>query len=199
MSTKVPLAATAMAAAILALAGWAGAHDASAPLSEHYFSRPDAEKDGQDAKKDAKKGGKADASKAAPGGAAAGAGGDEKPFDTVVKDYEEITGVLRFYRKADDNKTLLEIPIDQLDKTLFFAWSVDQSVGERGLYASRSAPTSRSTSTGSARTSSGSRRTPRSPRPKGARKRARPRSRSRTRSWHRRRSSPSRMPSGRAC
>ncbi len=138
MFKRLSLTVTLMAAALVALAGWAAADDADASLSQRYFEPADARQEsaGKDAKKKDAKGGKADASKAAAG-AAAGSG-DEKPFDTVVKDYEEIAGLFRFYRKADENKTLLEIPVDQLDKTFLFAWSVDQSVGERGLYASQS-------------------------------------------------------------
>jgi len=61
---------------------------------------------------------------------------EEKAFADVVKDMEVIKGLFTFYRKADDNKILMEILPDQLDKMLLFAASIDQAVGERGLYAS---------------------------------------------------------------
>ena len=61
---------------------------------------------------------------------------EEKAFADVVKDMEAIKGLFTYYRKADDNKILMEILPDQLDKMLLFAASIDQAVGERGLYAS---------------------------------------------------------------
>lgn len=139
MSTRTPLTAAVIASAVLVLAAFASPRPASASLFGHVFHRSDSAKDSAPQAAKDKKGGKTDAAKPGAGAAAAGGGGggDEKPFDAVVKDYEEIPGVFRFYRKADDNKTLLEIPIDQLDKTFLFAWSVDNSVGERGLYASQ--------------------------------------------------------------
>src|SRR6266542_4682430 len=67
-----------------------------------------------------------------------GAKGDEdKPFDEIVKDMEVLKGLFTFYRKAEDNRILMEILPEQLDKTFLFAATVDQSVGERGLYASQ--------------------------------------------------------------
>ncbi|MEW6156261.1 MAG: zinc-dependent metalloprotease [Verrucomicrobiota bacterium] len=62
---------------------------------------------------------------------------DDKPFDEVVKDMEVLKGFFTFYRKADENKVLMEIRPDQIDKIFLFASSVDQSVGERGLYAAQ--------------------------------------------------------------
>jgi hypothetical protein len=64
-------------------------------------------------------------------------GDEEKPFDEVVKDMEVLKGLFTFYRKADDNRVLMEILPEQLDKTFIFAATVDQSVGERGLYAAQ--------------------------------------------------------------
>jgi hypothetical protein len=64
---------------------------------------------------------------------------EEKAFEDVVKDMEVIPGLFTFYRKAEDNKVLLEIRPDQLEKTFLFAATVDQSVGEKGLYASQQA------------------------------------------------------------
>jgi protein-S-isoprenylcysteine O-methyltransferase Ste14 len=61
-------------------------------------------------------------------------GGDEKPFDEVVKDMTVTKGLFTFYRRADDGKVLIEILPDQLDKTFLFAGTLDQSVGERGFY-----------------------------------------------------------------
>ncbi len=61
---------------------------------------------------------------------------EEKPFDEVVKDMEVVKGLFTFYRKADENKILVELLPDQLEKTYLFAATTDQAVGERGLYAS---------------------------------------------------------------
>jgi hypothetical protein len=63
--------------------------------------------------------------------------GEDKPFDEVVKDMEVIKGVFTFYKKADENKILLEILPDQMDKLFLFAGSVDSSIGERGFYAAQ--------------------------------------------------------------
>ena len=64
-------------------------------------------------------------------------GDEDKPFDEIVKDMEVLKGLFTFYRKAEDNRILMEILPEQLDKTFLFAATVDQSVGERGLYASQ--------------------------------------------------------------
>jgi hypothetical protein len=64
-------------------------------------------------------------------------GDDEKPFDEVVKDMEVLKGLFTFYRKAEDNRFLMEILPEQIDKTFIFAATVDQSVGERGFYAAQ--------------------------------------------------------------
>src|SRR5437667_4244900 len=62
---------------------------------------------------------------------------EDKPFDEIVKDMEVLKGLFTFYRKAEDNRILIEILPEQLDKTFLFAATVDQSVGERGLYAAQ--------------------------------------------------------------
>src|SRR6266404_4701584 len=62
---------------------------------------------------------------------------EEKPFDEVVKDMEVLKGLFTFYRKAEDNRILMELLPEQLDRTFLFAATVDQSVGERGLYAAQ--------------------------------------------------------------
>jgi hypothetical protein len=64
---------------------------------------------------------------------------DEKPFDEIVKNMEVIKGLFTFYRKADENKIYLEITTNQFDKLFLFSSSIDQSAGERGLYASQQA------------------------------------------------------------
>jgi hypothetical protein len=63
--------------------------------------------------------------------------GDEKSFADVVKDMEVIKGLFTFYRKAEENKIYIEIQTNQFDRTFLFAGSIDQSVGERGLYSSQ--------------------------------------------------------------
>src|SRR5213593_3114443 len=70
-------------------------------------------------------------------GAAKGGGGgasEDKAFDEVVKDMEVIPGLFTIYRKADDNKLLMEIRPEQLEHLFLFAMSFDQSTGERGFY-----------------------------------------------------------------
>ena len=62
--------------------------------------------------------------------------GDDKPFDEVVKDMEEVKGLFTFYRRAEDNKLFLELPPGQLDHVFLFTASIDRSAGERGFYAS---------------------------------------------------------------
>jgi hypothetical protein len=85
--------------------------------------------DKKDSKKDSKK---SEEKPAAPG--------DEKTFETVTKDMTPAAGLFTFYRKADENKTLMEIAPDQLEKLFLFAASVDQSVGERGFYGAQQGP-----------------------------------------------------------
>jgi hypothetical protein len=63
--------------------------------------------------------------------------GEDKPFDDVVKDMEVIKGLFTFYRKADENKVLMEIQPDQLDQVFLFAATQEQATGERGFYASQ--------------------------------------------------------------
>ena len=63
--------------------------------------------------------------------------GDEKPFADIIKGMEPIKGVFTFYRKADENKIYLEITPEQFERTFLFAGSIEQSVGERGLYSSQ--------------------------------------------------------------
>ena len=85
-------------------------------------------KDGSGSKQDAKK---TDGDKA----------GDDKPFDTVVKDMEVVKGLFTFYRKDDENKLLLEILPDQLEKTFLFASSTDHAEPSRsGRLRSRPPP-----------------------------------------------------------
>ena len=61
--------------------------------------------------------------------------GDDKPFDQIVKDMDEIKGLFTFYRRAEDNKVFLEIQPAQLDHVFLFNTSIDRSAGERGFYA----------------------------------------------------------------
>ena len=63
--------------------------------------------------------------------------GDEKAFNDLVKDMDVIKGVFTFYRRADENKIYLEIATNQFDRTFLFAGSIEESVGERGLYSSQ--------------------------------------------------------------
>ena len=61
----------------------------------------------------------------------------QEAAEEVVKDMEVLKGLFTFYRKAEDNRILMEVLPEQLDKTFLFAATVDQSVGERGLYAAQ--------------------------------------------------------------
>lgn len=103
------------------------------------FDSDDAFAESKDDKKDDKKEEKKKNGKNDPKAAAAPAEkpGDDKPFDTVIKDMEESKGLFTVYRKADENKTLIEIQPSQLDKLYLFSISVDQAVGERGFYAAQ--------------------------------------------------------------
>jgi len=67
----------------------------------------------------------------------AGKGGDEKPFDDMVKDMTVTKGLFTFYRRAEDGKVLMEILPNQLDKTFLFAGTLDQALGERGFYGAQ--------------------------------------------------------------
>ncbi|TMQ55618.1 MAG: zinc-dependent metalloprotease [Candidatus Eisenbacteria bacterium] len=67
----------------------------------------------------------------------AGKPGDDKPFDEVVKDMTVVKGLFTFYRRADDNKVLMEILPAQLDRTFLFAGTLDQALGERGFYGAQ--------------------------------------------------------------
>lgn len=59
---------------------------------------------------------------------------EDKPFEEVVKDMEKIEGLFTFYRKADENKVLIELRPDQLDHDFIFSAKTEQATGERGLY-----------------------------------------------------------------
>ena len=67
----------------------------------------------------------------------AGKPGDDKPFDEVVKDMEVVQGVFTFYRRADESRILMEVQPDQLEKRFLFAATLDQAVGERGIYGAQ--------------------------------------------------------------
>ncbi len=62
---------------------------------------------------------------------------DEKAFNDVVKDMEVVKGVFTFYRKSDENRIYMEILPSQLEETFLFGGSIEQAVGERGLYSSQ--------------------------------------------------------------
>jgi hypothetical protein len=114
------------AALMILTAGAAVAHDVSSAADvDELFS---ADKNS----KDKGKGGKG-----AQATAPAEKPGDDKPFDTVIKDMEVTKGLFTIYRKAEDNKTLIEILPDQLDKMFLFAGTIDQATGERGFYGAQ--------------------------------------------------------------
>ena len=69
--------------------------------------------------------------------------GEDKAFDEVIKDMEVKKGIFTFYYKADENKLLMEILPEQLDKIFLFAGTLEQATGERGLYAAQRARASR--------------------------------------------------------
>ena len=58
----------------------------------------------------------------------------EKAFDEVVKEMEKIEGLFTFYREADENKVLIELSPEQLDKDFLYSSKIEQATGERGLY-----------------------------------------------------------------
>ena len=63
--------------------------------------------------------------------------GEDKPFDEVVKEMEVKKGLFTFYYKADENKLLMELLPNQLDRLYLFAATIDRAIGERGLYTSQ--------------------------------------------------------------
>lgn len=62
---------------------------------------------------------------------------DEKSFNDVVKDMEEVKGLFTFHRKVDENKIYLEILPEQFDKIFLFSGSIEQSTGEKGFYSAQ--------------------------------------------------------------
>jgi hypothetical protein len=62
---------------------------------------------------------------------------DEKSFNDVTKDMEVIKGLFTFYRNVDNAKLYMEIQTNQLDEVFLFSGSIEQSVGERGLYSAQ--------------------------------------------------------------
>jgi hypothetical protein len=119
LSRGFPWIATALA---LLVAGAALAHDVtSSALVDDAIA---ADKPAQN------KGGKGGAAAAKPEEKA----GDEKPFDTVIKDMDVTKGLFTVYRKADENKTIIEILPEQMDKMFLFAATIEQGTGERGFY-----------------------------------------------------------------
>lgn len=108
----------------LALPGAAVGHDLAAEADEPVAAGPAAGKNTKNAGK---------------GGAPAGAKpdekpGDDKPFETVVKDMEVHKGLFTIYRKPEENKTLIEILPEQLDRMYLFAGTLEAGSGERGFY-----------------------------------------------------------------
>lgn len=61
-----------------------------------------------------------------------------KPFDEVIKDAQRVDGFFPVWRK--DDKVWLEIPAERLGQPFLLTAGVNQSVGERGLYASQMGP-----------------------------------------------------------
>lgn len=61
-----------------------------------------------------------------------------KPFDEVVKDAQRVDGFFPVWRK--DDKVWLEIPAERLGQPFLLTAGINQSVGERGLYASQMGP-----------------------------------------------------------
>lgn len=62
---------------------------------------------------------------------------EDKPFDELVKDMEVLKGLFTFYRKAEDNKVLMEILPEQMDRVFLFTGSLEQGIGEKGVYAAQ--------------------------------------------------------------
>ena len=121
MKMRSSLTITLLALVLAGLSGASGAFAEDLALTD------------KQAPEGAKSGGKDDAAKKP----AAEKPGEDKPFDDVVKDMEVTKGLFTIYRKADENKILIEILPDQLEKVYLFAASLDQSLGERGFYAAQ--------------------------------------------------------------
>ncbi|MCA6218883.1 zinc-dependent metalloprotease [Ideonella sp. B7] len=61
-----------------------------------------------------------------------------KPFDEVVKDAQRVDGFFPVWRK--DEKVWLEIPAERIGQPFLLTAAINQSLGERGLYASQMGP-----------------------------------------------------------
>lgn len=61
-----------------------------------------------------------------------------KPFDEVVKDAQHVDGFFPVWRK--DEKVWLEIPAERIGQPFLLTAAINQSLGERGLYASQMGP-----------------------------------------------------------
>jgi hypothetical protein len=124
--------ALAIVGAVTPMRARASDRDASISSSTSSESQTPLASTAKDDPKSAKGGAAAKPADAAKGGA-----GDDKSFDDVVKDMEVVKGMFTFYRKPDENKTLIEVMPDQLDHVFLFAASIDQSSGERGFYGAQ--------------------------------------------------------------
>ncbi|MEP7328354.1 MAG: zinc-dependent metalloprotease [Betaproteobacteria bacterium] len=56
-----------------------------------------------------------------------------RSFADVTKDFKELPGMLPLWQK--DDRVLIELAPDQLDRLYFFSTNLDQGIGENGLYA----------------------------------------------------------------
>ncbi len=96
------------------MAGWTGAQEPAKP-AEQEKAAEQGKKDEDDKEKEKKK-------------------DKEKSFEEVVEEMEKIEGLFTFYRKADEDKVLLELLPEQLDRDFIVSAALEQGTGERGLY-----------------------------------------------------------------
>ena len=96
------------------MAGWSGAQEPDKPAEQEEAAEK-GKKDENDKEKEKKK-------------------DKEKSFEEVVKEMEKIEGLFTFYRKADEDKVLIELLPEQFDQDYIYSAKIERATGERGLY-----------------------------------------------------------------
>jgi hypothetical protein len=96
------------------MAGWTGAQEPGKPTGQAKTTEKE-KKDKNDKEKEKKK-------------------DKEKSFEEVVEEMEKIEGLFTFYRKADEDKVLIELLPEQFDQDYIYSAKIERATGERGLY-----------------------------------------------------------------
>ncbi|MFB3153069.1 MAG: DUF5117 domain-containing protein, partial [Candidatus Acidiferrales bacterium] len=96
------------------MAGWTGAQEPGKPTGQAKATEKE-KKDKNDKEKEKKK-------------------DKEKSFEEVIEEMEKIEGLFTFYRKADEDKVLIELLPEQFDQDYIYSAKIERATGERGLY-----------------------------------------------------------------